>query len=214
MTHGRLDKDRAAGRHLTEQQAATYVHSLLSETVKSIPEKHRLHVEDCFDCKTMIMEVYGVLTHEDEAPLAAKIGTPHFPMGERSWFSFAAAVAIVVVALFLPRQLTERGDSSFAPYLPLESLIDVPTRSLEGLDTFPPSGAEVSNPVTLEWSIAGSRKSTVVVTDNRGNEVISLIPEEGSVSIPEALEPGLYYWKLVAADDLLFVSKFLIPRPD
>lgn len=102
--------------------------------------------------------------------------------------------------------------ANFTPYEPLESLVGTVTRSQGLSDIQPPVGAElkIGQAVVFSWQTSDGQPLTVRLLNNREEEIFSRAVEGGRLDSPVQLNPGLYYWKLETADDLLFVGKFLV----
>lgn len=49
--------------HLTENEIAQYVDALVSEKQDQLPEEILQHVEECFECKADLLEVWELGRH-------------------------------------------------------------------------------------------------------------------------------------------------------
>jgi anti-sigma factor RsiW len=54
--------------HLTENELAQYVDALLSDKQDQLPEEILEHVEECFECKMEIIEVWELIKADASDP--------------------------------------------------------------------------------------------------------------------------------------------------
>jgi hypothetical protein len=92
----------------------------------------------------------------------------------------------------------------------MDALVDLRQRSNEVKVTSPLSGAVIRGEVTFRWEGAGT--AVVEVYGNRRERITAFSAAAPPVVLREALKPGLYYWKLLANDELVYVGKFLIKQ--
>ncbi len=73
-----------------------------------------------------------------------------------------------------------------------------------------PAVVSLAEHAELLWDNPEGKDLLVTISDNTGNEIISASTSSSSFEIP-AISPGLYYWRLIEAEDfdLLFVGKIL-----
>ena len=113
-----------------------------------------------------------------------------------------------------PKPKTEEAllAANFTPSETLEPLVGAITRG-EGISEIKPiNGAElkIGEAVVFSWQTSVAEPLTLRLLNNREEEVFSRSVVGNRFSSPEIPEPGLYYWKLETAEDLLYVGKFLI----
>ncbi len=91
----------------------------------------------------------------------------------------------------------------------LEDLIGTERRS-EGISVQEPAiGQSISGPVTFRWQTNLGAPVTLLVYTNREALLERAEVSRTPYTLKTSLSPGLYYWKLVADGDLLYVGKFL-----
>lgn len=102
--------------------------------------------------------------------------------------------------------------ANYEPSETLESLVGTVTRSQGLSDVQPKNGKElkIGEAVVFSWQYPPEEPLTLRLLNNREEEAFSYPVEGNRFTAPAALQPGLYYWKLETADDLLHVGKFLI----
>ncbi|MFA6456595.1 MAG: hypothetical protein WCW40_07220 [Bacteroidota bacterium] len=107
---------------------------------------------------------------------------------------------------------TSTGDqfaANFTPSPNLDDLVQNEFRSESITIISPEIGATVSSPITFRWkSYDGPVK--IKILSNKEVTLLTSIVEANSFVTPKPFAPGLYYWKLEANDELLFVGKFFI----
>lgn len=94
----------------------------------------------------------------------------------------------------------------------LEQLAENFKQAYRGDDISVESAAEISIPGvdSLKWINKDAIKLTVILLNNKGEAVNSIVTQGNGIKIP-TLNPGLYYWKLINEDsDLLFCGKITI----
>ncbi len=102
--------------------------------------------------------------------------------------------------------------ANFTPSETLDPLVGAVTRSGGLSDIRPPAGAEleIGEAVVFSWRASSEEPLTLRLLNNREEEIFSRSVSAGRLDSPVELEPGLYYWKLETADDLLYVGKFVL----
>ena len=113
-----------------------------------------------------------------------------------------------------PKPKTEEAllAANFTPSETLEPLVGAITRG-EGISEIKPiNGAElkIGEAVVFSWQTSVAEPLTLRLLNNREEEVFSRSVVGNRFNSPVKPEPGLYYWKLETAEDLLYVGKFLI----
>ena len=113
-----------------------------------------------------------------------------------------------------PKPKTEEAllAANFTPSETLEPLVGAVTRGSGVSEIKPANGAElkIGEAVVFSWQTSVAEPLTLRLLNNREEEIFSRSVVGNRFSSPEIPEPGLYYWKLETAEDLLYVGKFLI----
>lgn len=125
------------------------------------------------------------------------------------------AAANRVAADSAPSRTTEpsgpRDPLAFAESPALETLVDGTLRSSAAEGVFPPNGATVRTGTVFSYREAEGRRSTeLVFLSNKEIVVRTAKMQGGRYVLREPLPPGLYYWKLIGAGELLHVGKFIV----
>ena len=108
----------------------------------------------------------------------------------------------------LPR--SEDLAARFAESPNLEDLVLMPRRSGTLTASTPPPSAVLDGPVELAWQTEVRGPYRVSILDNQDQVIFDSSTAVSRVVLPGELEPGLYYWKVVADGKLQFVSKFFV----
>ena len=78
----------------------------------------------------------------------------------------------------------------------------------------PENGSVIKEPIHFSWKKALVSPHTLKIVNNK-NQVLYMYPVQGtSFEFNEMLAHGLYYWKLENQNELLYVGKFFIGRPN
>jgi hypothetical protein len=64
----------------------------------------------------------------------------------------------------------------------------------------------------LRWKTAIPGPWRIVLVDNRGKSVKDRKADGNELSLPDPLSPGLYYWKVLRNDELMYVGRFRVER--
>ena len=104
--------------------------------------------------------------------------------------------------------------ANFTPLPHLEAMVSDVSRSSDLNVIVPADGANLENTFQFEWQGGETISLTLKILDNRGVEIFSIVPEGHTYTLPKKLEPGLYYWKLETDEDLLYLGKFFVNKPD
>jgi hypothetical protein len=92
----------------------------------------------------------------------------------------------------------------------LEDLVGSEMRSGGVEVTSPANGAVVEHSVSFEWKGENKGPFILKILTNRENVSISRTLKEPHLTLAVELPPGLYYWKLESAGELLYVGKFFV----
>jgi hypothetical protein len=103
--------------------------------------------------------------------------------------------------------------ANFTPNPEFEGMVQGGTRSEELTGMTPANGVDVRPPeVQFNWHSNSDEALTLIVYDNHGQAVFSAADTKPPVRMPIALEPGLYYWKLMNEEEGLHFGKFYVRR--
>lgn len=91
----------------------------------------------------------------------------------------------------------------------LEDLVQTQFRSTSIEVISPAIGEIVQTPVTFRWK-QFEKKITIKILSNKELTLVSSTLSGSSFTTPKKFAPGLYYWKLETAEELLYVGKFLV----
>lgn len=98
---------------------------------------------------------------------------------------------------------------AFAPLPDLDDLVQTGFRSGSAELIAPRPSDDVVPPVTFRWTEAPDASRMRIVT-NKGKTVATAEVKGESYVFRGRLTPGLYYWKLESAEELLAVGKFFV----
>jgi len=224
---------RSEDGHLTEEGTALYVDALKLSRLSKLPRWMVDHVGDCRICKERVTGLYALLPADSHAGLKTH---PYFGSlaHSRNWYRVAPAIALIAAggatAALLIYERSRPPTEAAAPAVPpakdaaarevarpavafaenpeMESLVNARARSGETTVVSPAIGAEIRGTVTFNWKGAGA--ATVEVLDNAQGRVAMLPAQQPPVVLRKELSAGLYYWKLIANDELLLVGKFSV----
>ncbi|MBN2008189.1 zf-HC2 domain-containing protein [candidate division KSB1 bacterium] len=102
--------------------------------------------------------------------------------------------------------------ANFEPTPYLETMVSDATRSSSLNVLSPGIGDQVKSPIIFQWRSGDVPVAAMKILNNRGAEILRLVPKSDSLVVDQKLNPGLYYWKLESDDDLLFLGKFFISK--
>jgi hypothetical protein len=103
---------------------------------------------------------------------------------------------------------------NFRPHPALENLVGAQVRSGYFRLLTPAAGAGIGtgNPVDFTWETAIRHPLELIIMDNRGNTAFRSHPTtEKKIAVPAGvLTNGLYYYKILDDNEIVFVGKFTI----
>jgi hypothetical protein len=102
----------------------------------------------------------------------------------------------------------------FAEYPDLEGLVGAERRSAGVRILSPSIGQTVQGEVNFRWESGFKPPYTLTVLSNRGVVRKEVTLADSHYMLKTPLKEGLYYWKLVAAEELLCVGKFVVKSQD
>jgi len=105
---------------------------------------------------------------------------------------------------------TEDLASRFTESPELEDLMRSEVRSAVVEIISPSIGQTVDGKVHFQWDSTSKPPFTLVILSNRGVVRKEVTLTEPQYTVKERLENGLYYWKLIAEGELLYIGKFLV----
>jgi hypothetical protein len=104
--------------------------------------------------------------------------------------------------------------ASFQPFPAFESLIGTHVRSGNFKMTAPPPGARftTSSPILFSWELDKPGTVTLEIMDNKGELVSDLhgIQDRSIEIFPGKLKNGLFYFKILKEDEIVFFGKFTL----
>ncbi len=98
--------------------------------------------------------------------------------------------------------------ANFTPFPELEDMVGSRSRSSEIEVRSPKNGATVRGNILFDWQ--GDGVVTLVLVNNKGVTVYSAKARKPPFVVARLTPPGLYYWKLQSAEEILYVGKFLV----
>lgn len=107
-----------------------------------------------------------------------------------------------------------RGESIAANYSPLpelESLVGANTRG-EAFNALSPGSWPRAAEITLRWKASSPGPWTIVLVDNRGKSLNETKADGDEVVLSGPFRPGLYYWKVLRNEELMYVGKFRVEK--
>ena len=142
---------------------------------------------------------------------------------QKGWIYAGAAVAVLVVAIFItPRLLeqeTEINLANFSESPRFESLMKSQIRST-GLTVSivsPEIGQNFKTDVLFKWDIKKDHKNFSGPFDlkimNHKESVIHSVEVTGGQYKSGKLAPGLYYWTIEEKGEMLYLGKFFVNKP-
>lgn len=205
-----------------------YVAKELREEERDAFDEHTFHCKVCFEelrDREELVEVLAerVALERQKSIVAVSLFAAVLRHRYFKRAMILVAPVLVIVALFGIRnyqQARERQRALFAANATesptLERLLEQYQRA-GGIEVVSPSmGAAVEDEITFAWQ-GGGEKLAVKILDNREEELQSFSAVESRFvfrEVKKALPPGLYYWKLEDENDLLYVGKFYVGKPE
>ena len=201
-----------------DQTLEAFISDNLEEPEKSVFEEHLFSCESCRQELLMWDAMAGLVKKEGRAlikkdPGVVQTGLRWFKPKKHRWLwagggLAGAAAAVALLMLFgIPNDSADRGEP-FAPYL--EERVGQVHRSAALTILSPQPGAIIDPPPRFRWQKPLKQALTLVLLDAHGNEITSKTVDSGATQavLQNTLSPGVYYWKLQSADELIYVGKF------
>ncbi|MFA6468231.1 MAG: hypothetical protein WCW35_04980 [Bacteroidota bacterium] len=130
-------------------------------------------------------------------------------MPETARYSLPADTLAEEIEKPSPKTTSDQYAMNFTPSPNLDDLVQSEFRSEAITVISPEIGAIVAPPITFRWKSYGAPVK-IKVLSNKEVTVLTSIVNANSFVTAKPFAPGLYYWKLEANDDLLFVGKFFV----
>ncbi len=96
--------------------------------------------------------------------------------------------------------------ANFTPFPELEDMVGTHSRSSQIEVRSPKNGATVRGNILFDWQ--GDGVVTLELVNNKGMTVYSAKARKPPFVVARLTPPGLYYWKLQSAEEILYVGKF------
>jgi hypothetical protein len=107
--------------------------------------------------------------------------------------------------------ISEPIAANYSPLPELESLAGGNTRG-EAFEDLSPDSWPRGGEITLRWKTSSPGPWTIVLVDNRGKTLNESKADREEISLPGRFRPGLYYWKVLRNEELIYVGKFRVER--
>lgn len=222
--------------HLNDQGISLFVDALKLNRVKQVPDDIRAHVETCHRCRMEIMGLYGVVREQDYSDqgihpflgegaadfTAAEKKSTGLKAGEWKFIFRIAAVIIIFIALGLyvfwgklsPGRSNKIIAENFTPSPNLENLVNESYRAYSVEVLSPENGRNYSRAINFRWESDYVGPFFLKILNNRENIVREFTVRENQFHFKEKLPRGLYYWKLETEEELLYIGKFYVGKPE
>lgn len=201
-----------------DQILEAYISDNLKEPEKSVFEEHLFSCQTCRQELLLWDTMAGLVKKKGRAlikkdPGVIQTGLRWFKQKHQRWIwagsgLAGAAAAVALFMLFgIPNDSADQGEP-FAPYL--EERVGQVHRSAALTILSPQPGAIIDPPPCFRWQDPLKQALTLVLLDAHGNEISSKTVDSGATQavLQNTLSPGVYYWKLQSADELIYVGKF------
>ena len=94
----------------------------------------------------------------------------------------------------------------------LESLLEAETRAADFVALSPKNDTLTQNNIVFAWQSEVPEALQLQILDNRETIIFEKARISSPFSFQEKLMPGVYYWKITSAEELLYVGKFWVGR--
>lgn len=223
-------------QHLNDLGISFFVDALKLDRVKEIPDDIRSHVESCHRCKSEIWGLYELLKDQDYSGQGTH---PFFGEGVADWagadkelrelktgewkFIFRiAAIVLISSTLGLYLFIGKFGSNgskpeiaeNFTPSPNLEDLVGESYRAYSTEVLSPENGRNYNGAIDFRWESDYEGPLVLKILNNKEKVVGEFVVLENQLHFKENLPPGLYYWKLETEDELLYIGKFYVGKPE
>lgn len=201
--------------HLDDLGVSRYAEALQNRKEAHLSPEVLAHVSECQQCRTEIMSLADLLVDVQQAPKQIN----HRQQEIVSWFQRIAAIFLLAGILGTYLWFLEQNKpapamaENFLPNPAMEAMVDDIYRSGEISIHSPEYQLQLGQKINFHWETTEKGDYTVVILDNTGNEIQRESTQLELLTINPTWPAGLYYWKLLNADDLLFVGKFQVGVP-
>lgn len=207
-------------KHLTAEMIALYAEKLAASDTGQVSEEVLNHVENCYECKEAVMDVYSMITTApDMSTLSDEIIEVPKPTShtEHRWKTmfYYMGVVFVFLALFWIKQYESNDKTKFMPDSTLEYFIKSSYRSGIGeLNVITPNICEEIETKTIrfQWDYDQSDPLTITVVNNEQKVMASRDCDSDGITLDNTFPDGLYYWKLETDKDLIYIGKFIVEK--
>ncbi len=215
-----MDKDYFQQDHLTEEMIALYAEKLQTSETQDLPEEVKNHIEDCFECKEAVMDVYAMMiTPADTSPIPHETIHASIPVAssKASWKTifYSASLILAFFALIFIKQIDFGSGHMFKADPMYEHYIENTYRSeMTTIEVITPDIGEMINSETLtfHWDYDPPTILTITILNNQQEVMLKSNCESDGVTFPNTLSNGLYYWKLETESDLIYIRKFIVKK--
>ncbi len=211
-----------------------YLNSRLSAKEKLAFEEYYFNNDECFSELQFREDLISLIKEKGETLFSADIQIkktaknklvrflsklwPQHWFSEPIWGYSTFAITIGSVAFFVFSIVTQHDrqiDPTRFEILPyLEEMVNDVDRSASLEVVSPKNEMNFKGDVVFAWEGTDIFPVYLKLLNNLGEEIYSFTLEKNRFELAEELSPGLYYWKLESEDDLLYVGKFFINRPN
>lgn len=203
--------------HLNTEMIAYYTEKLKSGELNTVPGDVLRHVEECFDCKEAVLDVYTMMStvpDMNKIPMEIPLQKNEMSAGKQGVRPFIYTLAIMVsfIGLIIFKQIDTTSNQMFTTDPMFEHYIESTYRSDMGLEIISPLIGETlhSEILSFQWNYEGDELLKITILNNEQNVVITTTGDSNGIQIEKSLSKGLYYWKLETDSNLLYVGKFII----
>ncbi|MBN1781156.1 hypothetical protein JW948_08540 [bacterium] len=210
----------------TEEIIEQYVGGTLPSAEMEAFDEHCFSCPDCFRALRLREEIIAVI-RENGPVLYEDVPEKKKAAGRQArktlsrwnrlfsdpgfrWVTVAAGAAMILLVLILrpAGESPVRIAGRFTPHPYLEEMCTDVTRSGSFTILSPLSGEIFRGDMLFEWQGLGDESVDLVILDNTGEELFRFTTDLNRYRFKQKLTPGLYYWKLETADELMHVGKF------
>ena len=211
-----------------------YLNSRLSAKEKLAFEEYYFNNDECFSELQFREDLISLIKEKGETLFSADIQIkktaknklvrflsklwPQHWFSEPIWGYSTFAITIGSVAFFVFSIVTQQDrqiDPTRFEILPyLEEIVDDVERSSSLEVVSPKNEMNLKGDVVFAWERTEIPLVYLKLLNNLGEEIYSFTLQKNRFELTEELSPGLYYWKLESEDDLLYIGKFFIKRPN
>ena len=110
-----------------------------------------------------------------------------------------------------PRELYAANFES-SPYLD-EMLTDI-SRAPSVTVLSPKNDANFTADIRFQWEPLEAEALYLKILNNRGEALFDFTPTDNQFVLTEDLAPGLYYWKLETEEELIYLGRFFVNKPE